>query len=249
MKTKNDFAGSAKYYDTILNKKDYTKNADFVAKILKKNEVTSVLEIACGTGLYLFPLKKKGFDIDGLDIGKKMLDVARKSGFRGKLYKKDMSEFNLGKKYDSILILNSGLILLPNMKLIGKTLRKSKEHLKENGLLLIDLPNHSKEIKECKNAVEIERYKISGGKMEVTFRDYKKGNKWISDWKGVVKIKGKKDEKFSEYYEELIYSVREMERLIKKNGFKILKVYGSRRGSKFDSHKSWRRFYVLKKVK
>ena len=73
-----DFSGSAEWYDVILGKEEYEKNAKFVFQQLQKFNVKKVLELACGSGLYLFPLKKNGFDIGGLDISKEMLDVSRK---------------------------------------------------------------------------------------------------------------------------------------------------------------------------
>ena len=117
-----DFSGSAEWYDVILGKNEYEKNAKFVSQQLQKFNVKTVLELACGSGLYLFPLKKNGFNVEGLDISKEMLDVARKRSKTIKLYQQDMTKFNTKKKYDAILILNSGLALLPNHSLIDKTI-------------------------------------------------------------------------------------------------------------------------------
>ena len=50
-----DFSGSAEWYDVILGEKEYEKNAKFVSQQLQKFDVKTVLEIACGSGLYLFP--------------------------------------------------------------------------------------------------------------------------------------------------------------------------------------------------
>ena len=111
---------------------------------------------------------------------------------------------------------------------------------------MLDLPNHSKEIKESNFSQEIGTYKVPKGKMDVIFREYKKGNKWISSWKGFVK-QGKKYEEFHEYYEELIYNPKEFEKTVKKQGFEILKIFGSRSGEKFNSKNSYRRFYLCKK--
>ena len=242
----NDFSGSAQYYDIILGKDNFRKHAQFVSKLLKKYKVKSVLELGCGSGLYLFPLKKLGFKIDGLDISKEMLYLARKQDKKIKLYQEDMSKFKINKKYDSIICLNSSLVLLPNFKLIEKTLRNCYKHLNKNGILLLDLPNHYKEIKESNFSQEKETYKIKNGTLEVIFRDYKKNNKWVSEWFGFVKQKNNFSN-FHEYYEELIYSPKELEKSLKNLGFKIIKVFGSRRGGTFDKNKSYRRFYVCQK--
>jgi ubiquinone/menaquinone biosynthesis C-methylase UbiE len=246
MRSKNDFSGYAKYYDLILGKKEFEKNAEFVARELKKFGVKSILEVACGTGLYLFPLKKAGFNIEGLDISKEMLQGARARSKKIKLYQQDMTKFQTRKKYDAILILNSGLVLLPNQQLIRKTLKRCYSHLKENGFLMLDLPNHKKEIKESNFSQEHSQYKIPKGKIDVIFRDYKKKNKWIAEWHGFVK-QGNQLSQFKEYYEELIYNPKELEQSLKDIGFKILKVFGSRKGGTFKPNDSYRRFYLCKK--
>lgn len=241
-----DFLSSASWYDTILDKNEYEKNAKFVSRQLKKFNVKTVLELACGSGLYLFPLKKDGFNIEGLDISKKMLNTARKRSEIIKLYKQDMTKFRINKRYDAILILNSGLVLLPRHSLIDKTIKRCQTHLNETGILMIDLPNHKKEIKESNFTQNHEKYRIHNGQLDVIFRDHRKKNKWISEWFGFIK-QGNKFTQFKEYYEELIYSPQKIEASLKNQGFKILKIFGSRRGGKFAYDNSWRRVYLCQK--
>lgn len=236
----------SKMVDIILGKKEYEKNANFISKELKKFKVKSVLELGCGSGLYLFPLKRNGFNVEGLDISKKMLDVVRKRSKSIKLYQQDMSKFNTKKKYDAILILNSGLVLLPNYSSIEKTIKKCQENLNEKGILIIDIPNYEKEIKETNFTQSYEKYKIPNGKMDVIFRSYKKKNKWVAEWYGLVKQKNKFTQ-FKEYYEELICNQEKIEEILKKNKFKTLKVFGSRKGGKFNSKISWRKMYICQK--
>lgn len=242
-----DFSSSSDWYDVILGKDEYKKNAKFVSRQLKHFGVKTVLEVACGSGLYLFPLKKAGFDIEGFDISKEMLDMARKRSRAIKLYQQNMTKFKINKKYDAILILNSGLSLLPNHQLIDKTIKQCQKHLSDNGILLIDLPNHKKEIRESNFTQEHRQYKIPNGKIDVIFRDYQKKNKWVAEWCGFVK-RGNKFIQFKEHYEELIYSPKIVEKSLKNHGFRILNVFGSRRGGKFNPNNSWRRFYLCQKV-
>ena len=243
----NDFSGSADYYGQIISSKtELKKRINFVAKILKKYNSMSVLDLGCGDGLYLLPLKRLRFDVEGLDIGKKILGEARKKSKSIKLYLQDMSNFKINKKYDSIICLNSSLVLLPNLKLIEKTIKRCNLHLNENGLLLLDLPNHKKEIKESNFEQSCETLKIHGGRIDVVYRDYKVGNKWITYYSGFVK-KGKSFSQFEEHYEELIYSPKWLEKVLKSNGFKIVKIYGTRSGGSFDPNTSFRRFYLCQK--
>jgi SAM-dependent methyltransferase len=245
----NDFSGSSEYYGQLsFNQKSHNKKVNFYKKILTNYKVKSVLDLGCGNGLYLFPLKKAKFYIEGLDISKKMINEIRKKNKTIKLYIQDMSKFKINKKYDSIICLNSSLVLLPNFNLIEKTIKKCSKHLNEKGILLLDLPNHKKEIKESNFEQTIGTSKISSGRIDTIYRDYKKGNKWVTDWFGFVK-KGKNFFQFKEHYEELIYSPKKLEKSLKKNGFKIIKIYGTRQGGNFDSNNSFRRFYLCQKMK
>ena len=245
---KNDYAHSAEYYDLIheihLGKQKFAKSAQFIAKLLKRYKAKSVLELGCGTGLYLFPLKKQRFAIEGLDISKQMLAVARKKDKRIKLYQQDMSKFTTKKTYDAILCLNSSFVLLPNLTQMKQTLKRIHAHLQPGGICILDLPNHTKEIKELNNTQEHIVKTIRGKQVDVTFRDYKKNNRWISEWHGFVR-KEKQFFAFKEHYAEFIYSPKLLEQALRKQGFTIVQRFGSRTGGKFDVKKSYRRVYIL----
>jgi ubiquinone/menaquinone biosynthesis C-methylase UbiE len=248
MAVNNDFSGSSKYYGTLeFNQKSHNKKVNFYKKILKKYKAKSVLDLGCGNGLYLFPLKKANFDIEGLDISKKMLSEARKKSKSIKLYLQDMSKLKINRNYDSIICLNSSLVLLPNFKSIEKTIRKCSEHLNANGILLLDLPNHEIEIKNSNYEQTISTSKIKNGRIDAIYRDHKKGNKWITDWFGFVK-KGKNFFHFREHYEELIYPVKKFENMLKKNNLNIVKLYGARDGKSFNPKSSTRRVYLCQKL-
>jgi len=238
-----NFSKSAKYYDIIQDTAYFNKSAKFVSKILKKFKVKNILELGCGTGLYLGPLSKN-FKIDGLDIGKDVLDVARKK-CKVKLHKKDMTNFQIKKKFDAILCMNTSLLYLPNYQKIEKTIKNVNRHLTPNGFFLLDLPNLDVEIKELNNSQLTDHYKLPNGHMHVIFRNYKKKKKWISEWVGFVQ-EGKNFSQFHEYYEELVYSPKKIEKILKQNGFKILQIFGSRLGGKFNKN-SDRRFYLCQK--
>lgn len=236
----NDFSSCAPYYDVIQNVKEFERYAEFAARVLKKYDVKTVLELGCGTGLYLFPLQKH-VDIEGLDISKEMLDLAKKKG-PAKLYKADMSSFRVGKKFDAIMCMNTSLLYLPNMKSIVNTIKNVAAHLKPKGIFLLDIPNLDVEIKELNGHQVNEHFELPDGELDVIFRDYVENNRWTGEWNGFAKH-GKKYIKFHEKYSEFIYDVEELERELKKR-FTILTIYGSRSGAVFNPNKSYRRFYV-----
>lgn len=246
MDINNDFSNSAKYYDIMQDCVRFRKSVKFVIKTLKENKINSVLELGCGSGYYLFPIKEAEFNIEGLDIGKDILNEIKKKDKSVKTYLEDMSKFKINKKYDSILCLNSSLVLLPNFNLMKRTLKKVYEHLNDEGLFLLDIPNHEVEIRDCNNTQDFDEFKLENGVMHVVYRDYKKGNKWIAEEKCFVNENEKYFE-FEEKFAEFIFNPKELEKVLKDIGFKIDTMYGERSGETFDKNKSRRRFYICSK--
>ncbi len=240
----NDFSGGARYYDVIQGVKDFEKYAKFTAKVLNEFNVKTVLELGCGTGLYLFPLQKAGFDIEGLDVGKEMLALARTKG-KAVLHEADMANFNLKKQFDAVLCMNTSLLYLPDWKSMVSALSLVGKHLKPQGIFILDVPDLGVEIKELDKVVQHVTFALPKGKLKVRFTDYVKGNRWFAEWQGEATENGKKMT-FSENYSELIYDVKELEKELKKR-FKIIRMYGSREGAPFVEGESWRRMYVCQK--
>ena len=246
MEKRNLYNDTAKYYDLLESKKQITRELNFLTKPLKKNKVKTILDVACGTGIYLVGLKKKGFYVEGLDFSKSMLKESRKKDSKIKLYNQDMSSFRINKKYDSIVCLSSSLVALPNFSLIKKTLKNIFNHLNSDGIFILDLPHHSVEIEKYNNVKKQISGKIPNGRASITFLSTKKGNKWKQITSGEVTIKGKKT-KFNEFWEELIYSPKKLEDFLKKVGFTTMRIYGSLDGKKFNKNKSSHKVYLLKK--
>ncbi len=246
MKKKNLYHDTAQYYDFLEDKKKIAEEIKFLTRNLKKAKVKTILDVGCGTGIYLVGLKKKGFDIEGLDLSEAMLKETKKKDSKIKLYKKDMSSFEINKKYDSILCLSSSMAALTNFTLMKKTIKNIFNHLNCKGFFILDLPNHSVEIKKFNNIRKNIFGEILGGKANMNFFSTKKGNKWKQIWSGEIIRNGKKEE-FKEKWDELIYSPEKLESYLKKVGFKLLKIYGSLDGEKFNKNKSYHRVYLLKK--
>ena len=246
MSKENLYTSCAKYYDLLVIKKDVEREVKFISKLFNNFKVKSILDVGCGTGLHLIPLNRIGFDTEGLDLSASMLKEARKKNKKIRLYQKDMSDFKLNKKYNAIICLSSTLISVPNFKLIKKTLGTIYTHLYSDGILLIDLPNHAKEIREQNNVKERAIYVIPKGRVDSVFFSYKEGNKWVEEWYGEAR-EDSKTSKFKCVWKEFIYSQTKLESYLKKTGFKILRIYGSMTGTEFNKNKSYRRVYLCQK--
>ena len=102
------FEKTAHTYDKIVNLTTFGKDKYWKKEIIKKvPNCSSVLDLACGTGILTFQIAKKLPDakILGVDITESYLEIARK---KLKHYQKisflcqDAEKLNLGQKFDCI---------------------------------------------------------------------------------------------------------------------------------------------------
>lgn len=118
--------------------------ADYVADIpahvaAAKAAGGPVLEMCCGTGRLLLPMREAGVDADGLDREPAMLAALRAKLAERKLtagvFEGDMRDFTLPRRYAQILIaFNSFLHNLTQADQLA-TLRCCREHLEHDGAL------------------------------------------------------------------------------------------------------------------
>jgi SAM-dependent methyltransferase len=102
-----------------------------------------VLELAAGSGRVLVPLAKAGVEVTGLDISQPMLDIAARrlaaQGLPAELVCASMAEFDLGRRFDLVLIPARALQHLVDPADQRRALRCAHAHLNPGGRLVIDL--------------------------------------------------------------------------------------------------------------
>ncbi|QJE94972.1 class I SAM-dependent methyltransferase [Luteolibacter luteus] len=76
------------------------------------------LEIGCGSGRLLLPLLQKGHEVEGVELSSEMLEMCRKAAtdlsLEPVLYEADMTAFDPGKTYRSVLVPAFTLQLAPD---------------------------------------------------------------------------------------------------------------------------------------
>ena len=65
----------AKYYDIFYKNKNYAKETEFLINFINQND--KIIDVGCGTGLHASLLQQNGFKVDGLDLNKEMLNIAK----------------------------------------------------------------------------------------------------------------------------------------------------------------------------
>ncbi len=136
------FSTSAQYYDEIYASvdKDYPAEADKTNTIIQKHKQTngkSLLDVACGTGVHAGYLSKY-YQVEGLDLDKQMLKVARKRHPAIRFHQGDMTAFDLGRQFDAIVCLFSSIGYVKTKSRLQKAIKTMERHLRPGGILLIE---------------------------------------------------------------------------------------------------------------
>ena len=100
------------------------------------------LDLGCGTGRLLVPLRAAGLDVDGVDISEDMLDLCRehaeREGVSPRLERQAFHELALPRRYGTIYICDSfGIGGRRDRDL--ETLRRIHDHLEPGGALVFSL--------------------------------------------------------------------------------------------------------------
>lgn len=130
----------AKYYDLIYDKKDYAKESRILLNLInryKRSDGRSLLDVGCGTGKHIERLKGK-FDCVGIDINEEMLEQARVKVKGVEFIRADMSDFDLGRKFDVVLCLFGAIGYVKTYSRLARTLQSFANHLKDGGVLIIE---------------------------------------------------------------------------------------------------------------
>ncbi len=119
----------------------YAEPHDWLIERLR--ERNSVMELACGTGRVAIPLAQHGLSVTGIDYSKPMLDHARKKAREAhveiELALCDFRDFDLGRKFGSILLLSNALWHVHERSDFEALLQCVQLHLEPDGLFVLDV--------------------------------------------------------------------------------------------------------------
>jgi SAM-dependent methyltransferase len=136
------FAKTAQYYDLIYDAmgKDYKSESMRLTQLIrryKKSTGNTLLDVACGTGRHISYLKSN-FDVEGIDLDRNMLRIARKRNVGLRFHNGNMLTFRLNKRFDAITCLFSAIGHMTSTKELQRAVRNMSLHLKPGGVLIIE---------------------------------------------------------------------------------------------------------------
>ena len=229
-----DFDAFARYYDL-----DYGDFLDDLPMYLGFAERTGspILELACGTGRLLVPIAEAGHSIVGIDSAKAMLAAveSKLSGQikrRVKVFEANMVNFDLGRKFQSVIIPAGGLMLAPSLDEQAEVLRRAHEHLAEDGLLVVDLfnPDMEEMARSDKQLIHawtrLDERGVKVSKFVSQTPDFANQLQHIAFFYDETGAHGETKRTIAPFTQRYLFRF-EMELLLEKCGFKLENLFGS----------------------
>jgi SAM-dependent methyltransferase len=136
------FTESAGFYDAIYGSwKDYDGEAAAIVELLRQYNpgAKSVLDVACGTGERARILRTNhGFLVDGIDVDPAMVALARDKVREATFTEADMTDFDLGRRYDAVVCLFSSIGYARTLEGVTAAFSCFRRHLNPNGIVLVE---------------------------------------------------------------------------------------------------------------
>lgn len=139
------YATIARYYDAEHT--DKTDDLQMYSQLVAEYGGPA-LDIGCGTGRVMFHLAQEGVEAHGIDNEEAMLERARLKldmfpHLRGKLhfYHGDVLTFDLDQRFNLVLLSYNSLMHFHEQDTQIALLRRLREWVADDGLLVVDLPN------------------------------------------------------------------------------------------------------------
>ena len=136
------FSESAELYDLIYSSfKNYPAEAAQLAETIRRfhPDAHTILDVACGTAEHARLLTENhGFEVDGLDLDRAFVRIARRKLSAGSVFQDDMTSFDIGRRYDVILCLFSSIGYVRTLENVTRTFKRFHAHLAPNGIVMVE---------------------------------------------------------------------------------------------------------------
>lgn len=217
-----EYNSMAKYYDLFYSNKSYERETDFLKELMGNRK--TVLDVGCGTGVHMHLLEDSGYIVDGLDLNSGMLDIA-KTRVKGNLIEANLLNFNINKKYDSIISMFAVFNHLNDYNEFEEGIMHCYKYLNEDGIIIIDLHNGRK----------------SGEKVS-EYKEYKRIMSWKFDEKNFKEYTNIQyiigDSIYEDKHEFIIYEVEKIKEILDKNklNYNLYENYSLNRADDFSKN-------------
>lgn len=242
----NSYTDFAYLYDSLIDE-DYEKWTDYLEECFKRygENISLVLDLACGTGNITTLLAKRGYNMIGIDSSVDMLSIAssKSEGLPIQYVCQDMREFELHGSVDAVVCTLDCINYLTDIQDVINTFCNVEKYLKVDGLFIFDINSRYK----IENILGNQCYITDLNDVFYTWENFYNEENKICSYNLTFFVKnGEKYERVDEYQEQRAYSQQEIETLLKQAGFSIEGCFDGL-GFNQNCEKSERLMFVCKK--
>jgi len=233
-----NYSKFADIYDRLEVNENVKSFNPILEKLLKKFNVKKVVDMTCGTGEQSIYLHKKGYDLSAYDYNKDMIRVAKKKYPKINFKQGDIRKTNYGK-FDAVISIFNSIGHLSKAD-FERALKNISNNLKERGIYIFDIfnldfmKNNFRTYEFIDHAQEIDNFKFV--RFNKNTLDKNRGIMHINQ-NTIIQENLKPIKRIKESWDMQIYSSKELNDILKRNGFEIINFLDME-GNKFNKDKS-----------
>ena len=139
------FQDYAYYYNAFYKDKDYQEEARQIDYILKRynKKIKSIINFGCGTGRHDIELSRLGYEVSGIDMSEKMIEIAKKNATNENIEIKyavcDVRTYYQSPKYDAVISMFHVMSYQNSNQDILAAFKAARGALEEGALFLFDV--------------------------------------------------------------------------------------------------------------
>lgn len=247
-------------YNLLYADKDYTGEAVFIDKILRRHcpQAKTLLDLGSGTGRHALELMKLGYDVTGVEMSSEMLTMAGQALCQAvpkdgqslpKVQKGDIRDVRLGRQFDVVTSLFHVVGYQRTNEDLMAALATAYEHLPSGGVFLFDFWYGPAVLSE-KPEVRIKRLDDGVTSLVRIAEPVTRYNDNIVEVHYDLFVRNKADgvqEEFKEKHEMRYLFIPEIHFLAQAGGWAVLES-GEWMTAAIPSEKTWGVYTVLKKI-
>ncbi|SDM83285.1 Methyltransferase domain-containing protein [Fictibacillus solisalsi] len=242
----------AYYYDQLMEEAPYGQWISFFEQAMATvgADVSSVLDVGCGTGSISIPLALKGYDVTGIDLSDDMLAVAHEKSMTQhasvQFLQQDMTEIEGLPEFDAAVIFCDSLNYLLTEEKVAAAFHSVHRHLKENGIFLFDV--HS--LYKIHNIFSGNTFAENAQEISYIWQCYEGEypDSVEHELSFFVHEEDSRYTRFDEVHMQRTLSVQTYEHLLEEAGFTVIKITGDFSENELKSEAE-RIFFICKKSK
>ena len=136
MNKRTEYDKTSRFYEELIT--TFSADYNYYDTLLQVFQPSSILEIGCGCGRLFKVYCNRCIDVVGVDLSEELVNLAQKTYENTKVIIADITDFNLNREFDLVVVSNSLLKHIEKEADRIKVIRNIKEHLSENGIISLD---------------------------------------------------------------------------------------------------------------